>query len=460
MQRSRNRNRNQAAASERASLALIAPAPASRDALVSATKSAVLNEISQHLNRDRIVGAGRAVGSFLGAPLIGGAAGSIASKILGYGDYQYGPPTLAQYRRQQRNRQRGQSIPGYVSNDTWPQGGRGGNASRGPRIRVNRNAITVTHSEYICDVLGLIDNVFDNQVLDINPSNAKTFPWLSQIAPNFDQWRAIRINFRYVSNSAAFNGESQSLGGIVLAPEYDVRDSPATSRSAIENAENSVSGRPSRDLACGLECKKRMAMFGGLLKTGAAPSEAERQQYDMAYMQVGTFGVDSSLGPTVTLGSLYVDYTIQFEKKQLNPTVPFTFFTYTTGMASDTSARAFRPTSTVVCSQPVAYVTDDIVEVPVPPGTYIVTYSVSGTGVAVATPSLTMSDAYGQTIATATDWTSTTSSTARRDDRGLLTLPRTASSMTAVYATKTMTSTGSFIVYFTPVSDDVTSTMI
>jgi hypothetical protein len=293
----------------------------------------------------------------------------------------------------------------------WP--GRGQRSST-PKITSASATTTITHSEFIGNVYAEPNGTHTTTAYRINPATSDTFPWLSTIAPSYDQWRPRQINFRYVSSSANFNGSTQALGYVTMVPEYDVNDSIMLSRTQMEAAENSVTDRPSNNIICGLECKRASMMFGGLYKTGAPPTTAQLDKYDFANIEIGTGGVTAVGGTPILLGGLYVDYTIDLLKKQM-PDIPAFFLqTINTAAQGAVSPKPFDATLMTVNSNiGVAYDTTTTIELPIPAGKYTVLVTVIGTGINPAqTFTVTALDQFGEiksTTSTSGLWyTSTT----------------------------------------------------
>ena len=59
----------------------------------------------------------------------------------------------------------------------------------------------------------------------INAANPKTFPWLSQIAANYEQYDIEGMVF----SADALNSTKTALGTVMMATQYDVLDEPLNS---------------------------------------------------------------------------------------------------------------------------------------------------------------------------------------------------------------------------------------
>jgi len=237
---------------------------------------------------------GRKVGGLVGQPGLGALAASKGAKLFGHGDYVVKNNSVMFP---------GQKLPEF---------------SGEPGTRF-------VHKEFIKDIkcgTELVDGstLFSAETFDLNPTNVDLFPWLSRIAPLYDQWVPNGIVFEFHSTSSEFNGTGQALGAVVLATDYDPFDPPPASKQEMENSEYAISSRPCDNVRHGLECDKAHRPNSILYTstTNGAPLTA----VDLGKFSIATKGMAS---PGVTIGELWVSYDITFLKKQLaltqSPTV-------------------------------------------------------------------------------------------------------------------------------------------
>jgi hypothetical protein len=208
-------------------------------------------------------------------------------KIFGQGDYVVHSNSLIQ----------GGSVAPVFSN-----------SQHGVRIRDREFVGTVVSGQLYGG-----STLFTNQSYRINPANAALFPWLSRIAPLFDQWQPHGLVIEYVSTSSEYNGTSQALGVVIAATDYDVNDAPAVSRLVMENMAYSISAKASANILHGIECSPAERPTK-LLYTQTATHGSRAELADLGTFQLATQGMSAQ---GVTLGELYVTYDIEFFKKQM-----------------------------------------------------------------------------------------------------------------------------------------------
>lgn len=155
-----------------------------------------------------------------------------------------------------------------------------------------RQATIVKHREYIKDiVVPGIPAAFTNEVFVLNPGNAKTFPWLSQIAANYDQYQFLGCVFNF--KSTAGDTATFALGSVIMASDYDTADAPYATKNAMEQSQYCVSAKATVDQLHPIECDPSVGFVaikyidhGGVVQSGF-----EKRCADHCNVQVATFGL-------------------------------------------------------------------------------------------------------------------------------------------------------------------------
>lgn len=250
--------------------------------------------------------AGRMMGGLVGHPALGGKMGSALSKFSGYGDYiSNNLVNTSGYD--------GVSVPKF------------GDASNGTRIQ---------HSEYLGDVSSSV--AFRSDRYAINPGDAKTFPWLSQIADGYEKYRFRSLMFFYRSISSEYS-TTQSLGAVIAAAQYDVIDPAFSTKSVMENYHTAISTKPSNNLLFGVECKPSSTAASELYLRYSPnpPAGTDKRLYDLANFTIATQGMNAT---TFTAGELWVSYDVELFYPNINfssyGTSTITYHGYTTTSSS------------------------------------------------------------------------------------------------------------------------------
>lgn len=255
---------------------------------------ALLKQINRKIPDLSAEGVGGKIGGLFGRPELGKKIASGFASIFGNGDYHISSNSLMA------------SSSGALAQNQVPVFSRNG-----------RRGIRVTEREYIGDVVsGMMGDVggsnFTLQSFRLNPGDPNTFPWLSTIAKNFEQWEPLGMIFEFKTTSSDFNGTSQALGTVILATEYDPSDDVYRNKIEMENSDYANSTKPSLTAIHGIECdpKERPTQ---VLYTGD-PSASQEKFYDLGVFHVATQGLSSE---KQTLGELWVSYDVVFYKKHI-----------------------------------------------------------------------------------------------------------------------------------------------
>lgn len=312
-----------------------------------------------------------AIGNFVsnaplpGAGLLGDLAEAGAIKIAGNGDYT------------------------VTTNSLFSKGG---SVDVVPKFHKSKRGTRVTHCEYIGDVISSATaNTFSNTSYIVNPGNPTTFPWLSTMAANFDQWRPNGIVFAFKSTSSSYSGTTQALGGVVLASDYDLVDDAYASKIEMENSAFANSCKSDTHILHPVECAIKERPIALLKCRGVQTPSDNLQWYDLANFQVATFGV---AGTSVNLGELWVTYDITFFKEQVygglrGNTIGLSSYSSTSGI---TTSAYFGTTPVALADNTFALtLTGTTITLPssIPVGAYMLYYNVYGTSAAVVSPTIT-----------------------------------------------------------------------
>lgn len=242
---------------------------------------------------------GRALGGIYGGPL-GATAGDAIGRSLASGVKSltgYGP-----YRAQSKVYHPGQ-VP-VINNGGLPSG-----------------SIRISHREYLGDIISSSSsNTFKLQSFLINPGLSETFPWLSQLGINFQQYRMEGCVFEFRTMSAdALNSTNTALGSVIMATNYNASVPNFGSRSEMENCEFSQTIKPSESCVHMIECSPKSTPLTEMyVRGGPVPTGQDQRFFDLANFQIASTGCQ---GTNVNLGSLYVSYTVSLLKPILSDTL-------------------------------------------------------------------------------------------------------------------------------------------
>ena len=213
----------------------------------------------------------------------------------------------------------GKAIGGWLgSGDYVSTSGNTVLAPDPPKISMGRDAVTITHREYLGDIISSSTaNTFKIQKFGLNPSDMNTFPWLANVTqPNYQQFQFEQLIFEFRTFSAdALNSTNTALGSVFACINYDYSDPDITSRQQVENTDWANACKPSESMFIPVECDpKQTGLNNGLLyiiNGNNVPTGADPKTYYLGKLFIGTTGLQ---GTSVNVGSLYVHYKVKLYK--------------------------------------------------------------------------------------------------------------------------------------------------
>lgn len=196
-----------------------------------------------------------------------------------------------------------------------------------PTFAKANNGITVQHREYLTDISATPSafgnfTEFDVGEFTINPGDSDCFPWLSNIAKNFEQYRVNRMVFEYRSMySDAVVTSNGSLGSVILATQYNAYGATFTEKASMENYQFSQSVKPSVSVLHTVECAKGQTQEPLYVRSpDVLVAAGDKRMYDLGVFNIATVGIPLPQAVTnaaTPLGELWVTYDITFFKPKL-----------------------------------------------------------------------------------------------------------------------------------------------
>lgn len=185
-----------------------------------------------------------------------------------------------------------------------------------PSISSSGRETRIVYREYIGELTtGAIAGQFNAVTYEVNPGNCVTFPWLSTIALQYDQYRpnGIIFEFRSTATDATLTA---SLGSVLIATEYDVSDPDYTSKQTMMNCAYSSESKTSSTQLHGIECDPTELQHNVYYTRAMGVVVNDKNDYDICKTTFATQG--GGLAANQSVGSLYVHYDFTFFKEQLS----------------------------------------------------------------------------------------------------------------------------------------------
>lgn len=199
-------------------------------------------------------------------------------------------------------------------------------------------SVTISYKEYVGEVFGPPSvSTYQNTAYAINPGIERSFPWLSQIAANYDEYTIHQLIYTYRSTVADFASSSGQIGTIIMATQYNANSQPFTDKIQMMQYDAALSGKSSEHHIHGVECdpNKLSGPKGRYVRTAPVLSGNDANQYDHGVFNIAVTDIPSTY-VNQALGELWVSYTIELRKPK--------FFT-ARGLAISRDVFACKPTA-------------------------------------------------------------------------------------------------------------------
>lgn len=214
---------------------------------------------------------------------LGMMAGNGISKIFGLGAYKMKRNSLY-------DSQTGSQVPFMHSTD---------------------ETVVFRHREYLGDLTSSVG--FTPQTFSLNPGLETTFPYLSNIASNFQEYKFRGLIFEYKSTSSTVvTGANTAMGTVSMVAQYRSDAPPLTSKLSLLNEMWSAEGRPSDTFIMPVECDPRENPVSiQYVRTGALPPNQDVKLYDLAKVTIATQGQQTA---GTIIGELWISYEVELLK--------------------------------------------------------------------------------------------------------------------------------------------------
>ncbi|AYP28853.1 MAG: coat protein [Circoviridae sp.] len=232
---------------------------------------------------------GQWIGNKVGLGGLGRALGTAGAKFTGFGD--------------------------YVGNDAVGGAGVEHTVPSFAPVNDGMGNTVVTYREYMCDIYGP-DTAFGIQTFALNPGIEATFPFLSQIACNYEEYEMKQCMFTFKSNIAPIGSStSGQVGEVIMATNYNAAAPAFRDKSTMLQSALSMSARATESQVHGVECDptKLSGSVGKYVRNGPVTVDEDLKTYDHGLFQVAVTGIPSEY-KNQPIGELWCSYTVHLRK--------------------------------------------------------------------------------------------------------------------------------------------------
>jgi hypothetical protein len=185
-----------------------------------------------------------------------------------------------------------------------------------PNIRQSRGSgmpkmVTISNKEVISLGIQGSSSWTSQLEFDLNPGLSSTFPWLSNVAEQYQEYKFVKLIFHYVPIAP-----TSTQGDVILTPFYDAAAAYPQSEVQASDSINAVIGSVWMDHKCTLS-SSLMHPSGVKKYIRTFRMSGDSKSYDVGRLQVSTVNETTTTG----IGKLYVDYTVQLFGPRLSPLI-------------------------------------------------------------------------------------------------------------------------------------------
>lgn len=185
--------------------------------------------------------------------------------------------------------------------------------------------ICISKREYVSEIYGPppISGVpgtatvpFSVQSFPLNPGLEGTFPWLSQIAMNYDEYELVQCIFTFKSttteSTSSTNGQ---VGTIIMATNYNSAAPNFTDKVTMMQYAFANSERLTRSCQHGVECDpdKLSGSAGDYIRNNPVVVGQDLKTYDHGKFQIAVANCAPAFS-NISIGELWVSYTVKLRK--------------------------------------------------------------------------------------------------------------------------------------------------
>lgn len=244
--------------------------------------------------KQALIQSGGALGSMTGIPSgrhFGSELGRKISKLVGSGDY---------------------AVNAVSVNSLFKPGKPDPTASFGK----DQFSIRFQHREFLGDVsTSSVAGAFTNVSYPINAGLRQSFPYLAQMASNFEEYCFKGLVFEFVSTASPYLSTS-ALGSVIAAMEYNSNLLPYNSKFAMENSALAVSTRIDKNIMYGVECAPG-SNAQNCYYTRVGSSTLPVTTTDLGVFQIAV-APGASYPVSSPIGELWVTYDVELSRPYLD----------------------------------------------------------------------------------------------------------------------------------------------
>jgi hypothetical protein len=176
-----------------------------------------------------------------------------------------------------------------------------------PTFSQTRDGLRVHHREYIGDVGTNTSGFAIVTTLQLNPGLSGVFPWLSQLAQNFECYEFHKLRFVYQASCP-----TSQAGTLYMALDYDSGDAAPANKAGMMSNMSAVSSSIWASNGIEYDCAMRQYMSNRFTRNASLAANQDIKTYDAGNLY---FAIEGAA--TTSPGNIFVEYDISLRIPQI-----------------------------------------------------------------------------------------------------------------------------------------------
>jgi hypothetical protein len=178
----------------------------------------------------------------------------------------------------------------------------------------SNTSVHIQHREYVRDIFAGESGTFSTTTIPVNPGLPTSFPYLSGIANNFEEYKVNGLVYEVVSTTSPFNSVA-SMGSIIAAMQYNAANPPFTNKAQMENSDFAISARIDKSIMYGIECKD-LSTNTLYIRNRDISNDVPLTSTDVGAMQIAIQS-GTGIAANTVIGELWVSYDIHLMRPHI-----------------------------------------------------------------------------------------------------------------------------------------------
>lgn len=186
------------------------------------------------------------------------------------------------------------------------------------------DGVVISGTEFVQDIYApAAAGIFSTQTFALNPALVNVFPWLSQVASNYEEYEFLQLIFTFKSSISALTSTTNGqVGSVIMATQYNPADPPFKNKLEMMHYSASQSCQMTENMIHGCECdpSKNSGAPGKYIRAGPVEQGEDVKTYDLGTLNLAVANCPAAFVDQA-VGELHVSYTVRLRKQRFFSTL-------------------------------------------------------------------------------------------------------------------------------------------